>query len=472
MSDLGKLEEQLLGAVLDAETIGSNAGALIDAAGFRPEDFTSANVCTSWRVAGVLAGRRRPVTAATVYAAGASTRALGQDAQAWLQGLQAGNSLSRAEFAEVVDQVRRVSRSRQLERAIAEQLELLRGGGDIARVATALENACRDAAAVFGQDETGEVDVLELGAEAEAREAGQAPALLVPTGIPAIDAIAGGLPPNLCVIAGQPSVGKSALLGTALEQQLRLGLKPGLFGLEDGTRWLAKRLMARDLGVPVREIGVRHPSSFGEAWGRVGQEYATLLRGLTTYRHSTITADEMVRRAANWVTTRGVRCIWVDHGGEVEHRVPEGGDFRLGVKDTYRRLRDFATRYQVPVVVLAHTTRASNEREDAPPQLTDLAESAYIERMSRFVLGLWTRQKDGDKSLRVTVLKATEGERNVTLLMDRLTTAALVDPKSGEVVNLWAERMAELRAKKEARESQKAEKKPKRAQQMAMAVDA
>src|SRR5690606_4291554 len=78
---------------------------------------------------------------------------------------------------------------------------------------------------------------------------------LMPTGIKLLDEHVGGWERNLNLVGGLPSVGKSALIATIIGNQLKAGRKVGLFGLEEGTLWLLKRLVARDTGLELRSVG-------------------------------------------------------------------------------------------------------------------------------------------------------------------------------------------------------------------------
>lgn len=455
------LEVQLLGALLDGV---NDAQALVDVGGLRPEDFTDARTRGCWQLGERMALAHKPLSAVTLFAEGQKRKLLPDAALGWLEKLEASNTLDKAKFAEVAANVRTQARRSALSQLLKEQAAELDRGGDLQTSADTIEAACRDVGG-FGQThELGSVDVMELGIEWEQRLA-DGKSLLVPSGIRSVDELIGGWAPNLNIVAGLPSVGKSAFVGTSIEQQLRAGVKVGLFGLEDGTRWLSKRLIARDVGIPVRDVGwAKLDAQRQERYVDVAQRCATLLERLITYRRDTIGTDELCRRISHWVTALGVECIYIDHGGEVEHRrEASSDDYRLAVGDTYRRLRNLAVRYQVPIVVLAHTTRASDRSsfhggEDAPPKVSEIAESAYIERRARVVLGLWTKHGE-DEAMRVTVLKQTEGKRGETVRLDRLTTSALLDPLSGSAINLHSERAQEAAKKRATKATAAAEAK-------------
>ncbi len=458
---MSSLECALLGALLDTGNPAlTDPQSLVDLAGLRDEDFTDSRVKGAWRLATRMALSRRPIDAMALFAEGKKHKLVSDDSLAWLQTLEAANTLDKAKFADLATTVRTQARRVTLSALLRQHAAALDKGGDLGETASAIEAACGQITGLGQTHDVGSSDVTELYAEWESRLASGAP-LVIPTGVRAVDELIGGWVPNLNIIAGLPSVGKSALLGTMVEQQLLAGVKVGLFGLEDGTRWLAKRLIARDMGIPVQRVGwSTMTADEQERYADAGNRYTNLLGKLITYRRDSIGADELCRRISYWVTNLGVQCVYVDHGGEVEHRRDnQGDDFRLAVSETYRRLRNLAVRYQVPIVVLAHTTRASDKAnafggDEQPPRLSEIAESAYIERRARIVLGLWTRVSDGE-SMRVTVLKQTEGKRGETCRIDRLTTAALLDPLSGQAINLNAERATEAAKARDKKDSEK-----------------
>jgi replicative DNA helicase len=204
-----------------------------------------------------------------------------------------------------------------------------------------------------------------------------------------------------------PSVGKSALTAEILSNCLKGGMKVGLFGLEDATKWVAKRLLARRVGMSVRDVGSGRLNGFQqEQLQEQSGELANLLRNLTVYRRAGISAPDLVARAKHWVLNLGVRLVVIDHGGEVQH---EGGGRErndLAVAATYRQLRDLAVNHRVPVVVLSHYNREVDKTLGGRPRLSSFAETEYIARMARLALGLWERPGEADH-LRVTVLKQT-----------------------------------------------------------------
>lgn len=450
------MELSLLGALLDAEgpAVRSNAGALLDRSGIKPEDLSDRRVATAWAIVQRLVQRRRPVDARLVHAAGLASRMLTAEDLGWLQGLQSSNDLDAERFADLSETVRSLSRAqgltKVLERAIA---ELQQPNTDVSAVATTVETALREAVSLSSPDSDGSTDVLELAADWEAVEGPEHLTPIIPTGITAIDEVIRGWVPNLNVLIGLPSVGKSALLASMIDAQLEAGFKVGLFGLEDGTKWASKRVIARDMGMPVRDVTTKKRTP-EQALQSVDVMSATSARwkNCITFTQDSITTDELCRRITKWILEKGVQCVYIDHIGEVDHWNPKLEDFRLQNAETWRRLRNLAIRYNVPIVVLSHTGRPNDDDEERPPRLKEIAESAYAERKARVAIGVWRKFEERDV-MRVSVLKQTEGEANVHIKLLRHTTAALVDTNSGERFNPMAEKMAAAREAKEKREA-------------------
>lgn len=433
------LEELILGAVLDADSpaVGSTAQAMIDSSGLRPDDFANVRVRHAWTIATRLATRGKPVDATTVYATGRATRTFSDTDAAWLQQRQHSNPCDGARFSLLVDQVRTQARAARLRASLVEAMAHLDGSKtDLAAAQGRLEGALALLAHTASDDPTAEADVYEIASDWQRQEDGTEPPSVVATGIELVDSVIGGWVPNLNVVCGLPSTGKSALLATVLDSQTAAGIPVGLFGLEDGSRWVAERVLARELQIALSDVGRRGKlGELGERFADVASRLTSQLKLLTVYRWDTVSIDELCRRGASWVRTRGVRSIYVDHGGEIDHHATQADEFRLKVAESYRRLRGLALSTRCPVVTLAHTVRPSDDNEARPPRTSELAESAYIERRARLILGVWARPDEADH-VRVSVLKNTRGVRGVHMKLPRHTRAALVSTTGGEIVSL------------------------------------
>lgn len=454
-----ELELRVVGAALALAVQVSD----LEAAGLPAGDFVDTRCRVVWQLVRLLAAERGQVNAVTVFAAGQKRRVLGDSDAAWLEDLQHANLLSREGFQQVAGELRTLVRGRQLVAALEEQLQQIRSGNwHPARTAGTLEGLAQGLARDTQPDEDASGDVQEfLHARDTMQLAGKAS--LLPTYLQALDAEVGGFPQNLTVIAAAPGVGKSAVIASIIRAQLQRGHRLGLFGLEDGTQWITRRWLADDSGLLLREVGwKRGTTEQEERLATAAEKYSELLQRLTAYRHDTIDVDQMVMRASNWITTRGVEAIYVDNLTEVDTRSRNRWDqYWERVAECVRRMRNLAVRTKVPVIVLVHTTD-EGQRQPGPPRPEAMAGGQAIFKRARLQLLLWQKRQE----LRCTIGKQTEGPAGQTLVLKRLFEAGLVATEGGEKVDLDAERAQErkraadekaLEAKKR-REAQRVER--------------
>lgn len=443
----------LLGALLEAE----DQGALLDLCGWDAKQLYDPRVRTAWGLMRQFAPRRKRMDALAIWSAGKAANAYSDADREWLVSLQAGNVLTSDSFMQLAGDMRRALSGRAVieqMRSIAEHIN--RNGLNPGFVSGALESIATGLARDHVEDQTADAELMELIAEPDMRKdsGGQ---LIVPTGIRVIDEQIAGFVPNLNVILSDPAIGKNSVITSMITAQATAGIKVGVFGLEEGSRFLSKRNLALQLGMPVRMVGA-------QPWTREQQEklsspeMAALHEAfgrIQIYNHDGLTSDELIRRATGWVLKHGVQCIYIDHIGEIRHRVSEGSGYNWAVADSYRKLRDFAKRYTVPVVMLAHRKPEAVGRV-GPPKPDDVGLTGEAHKMVRLMLGLWKKRQ----SLRCTIIKMNEGpDEKPTFELERHLEAAMVDPAKGAVLSLEREGREDRDAKKRAAfEESKADK--------------
>lgn len=442
-----ELESRILGALMDLE----DPRGLIASSGLTAEHFGSPKTRSVWQICSHLATKRRLVNSVTVFTGGLAAKILSDSDADWLAQLQASNTMTAPTFTQACSDLRDlVSR-----KATVSKLEaILRGlqeGASPASTRAGLNAVIQQMLAESAGDETGASDLMGLTVDWDSNNRNNRVSYM-PTHVRPLDDVIGGWPANLTLLAGQPGVGKSAVLASIIEAQLMADreVRLGLFGLEDGTQWVVRRLVAKAMRMKLREVGNRKlTGQEQDELATVGERLYPMLERLVTFRFGRVKASDIVHRAHNWVR-RGVRCIYIDHIGEVDHSsaASKWQKEHEGVAETVRVLRDFAVEVQVPVVALAHLARSDDKRgnTERPPVMQDLAGSAFLERRARLILGLWHKGGAGG-ALRATVLKATEGKPGDTIEFQRHFEAALVDHQEGGTVNLNAEASEERKAK-------------------------
>lgn len=441
-----ELEAKVVGAALH---LGLDLSAF-EVLGLGGDDFSVELHRKAWLIARKRAERREPVSAATVGSAGLRGNWFQPDQARQLEDLADGSMLSRGDLERVASDLRLMVRAQHLAAALEAEVRALRSGAfNPARTAGHLEALASQLQRDTAPDEDASGDVVELLETWETAER-TGKSRLLPTRIAALDAEIGGLPPGLTVIASAPGVGKTAILDSMILAQLEADpeLHLGFFGLEDGTSHIARRCMAADTGMLLRDIGWKPRTAEQRAASEASAERLhSLLRRLHVYRHDTITPGELVLRCQAMRAKYGVAGIYVDNLTEVDftgRRRQE--DQYEALAELGRRLRNFGLRENVPVGLIAHTVGALRPGEI--PTINDIAGGQALTRRARLFFGLWAK---GDE-IRCTTGKANElGPSATTVQFNRLRTAGLIDPTMGEKINLHAEKRAEDAAKLSAR---------------------
>lgn len=183
----------------------------------------------------------------------------------------------------------------------------------------------------------------------------------LPTGYPTLDGVLNGLRPGeLIIVAGRPSMGKTALAYCVAEHVARTA--PTVFF---------------SLEMTGRQIGVRAIKYHESLVGR--REAYDHLAGLKMHvdESSQLTVGAMRLRLQRLRRTSGVGLVVVDYlqlmKGDGENRTQEVGSLSRGLKS-------IAKEFNVPVIAVSQINRGVEQRGDKRPMMSDLRESGDIEQ--------------------------------------------------------------------------------------------
>jgi replicative DNA helicase len=236
---------------------------------------------------------------------------------------------------------------------------------------------------------------VEMAAEAFSRDGGLAG---VSTGLIDLDQKLGGLhPSDLLILAGRPSMGKTALATNiayhvarnyAWEPQAdgsRKTVNGGVvafFSLEMSAEQLAMRILADASGVSSDRLR-KGEIDQGE-FGRV-RDAALEIQESPLFIDATggLSIAKLAARARRLKRSSGLDLIVVDYlqllttGGDNsranDNRVQEVSQITMGLKALAKEL-------SLPIIALSQLSRQVEQREDKRPQLSDLRESGSIEQ--------------------------------------------------------------------------------------------
>lgn len=219
----------------------------------------------------------------------------------------------------------------------------------------------------------------------------------IPTGLRDLDKLLAGLQrSDLIVLAGRPSMGKTALmLNIALNVATKA--KQGsvlLFSLEMGKEQLVDRLLASEAGVDAWKLRT------GE--GLTDKDFEKLSAGMGELAEapifiddtSGITVSDMRTKARRLHHQHPLALIVVDYlqlmsGGSrflsISNRVQE-------ISEISRNLKILARELNVPVLALSQLSRSVESRTPQIPQLADLRESGSIEQDADVVAFLYREE--------------------------------------------------------------------------------
>jgi replicative DNA helicase len=235
----------------------------------------------------------------------------------------------------------------------------------------------------------------------------------IPTGYVELDNITAGLQNNeLVIIAARPSVGKTAF-ALNLTRSIIVDEKLPVFfvSLEQSRLELAERLLSCQARVDSQLLRKGH---LGKA------DIDKLLTAGDQLRHARLYIDDspsqsMLRIAANARRLKlrhDIRLVVIDYLQLIEpesRRDPR----QEQVAQISRRLKFLARELKIPVIALAQVNRASEDRQDHKPRLSDLRESGSIEQDADTVMILHRPGKfeggDLDNTLEVIIAKQRNG---------------------------------------------------------------
>ncbi len=203
----------------------------------------------------------------------------------------------------------------------------------------------------------------------------------IPTGFPELDNLTAGLQPSdLIIIAGRPSMGKTALaLNIAQHAAIREKIPVAIFSLEMSKEQLVMRMLCSEARVDAHRVRTGFLSKsdwpkLHEAAGRVAEAEIYID---DTPAQSVMEMRAKARRlkSANpWLGLIMIDYLQLMRGrGGAERREQE-------ISEISRALKAMAKELDVPVVALSQLNRKVEERTDKRPQMSDLRESGAIEQ--------------------------------------------------------------------------------------------
>jgi replicative DNA helicase len=208
----------------------------------------------------------------------------------------------------------------------------------------------------------------------------------LPTGFFELDAMTAGLQSSdLVVVAGRPSMGKSALVSSIAEH---LGITEktpiAIFSLEMSKEQLVQRMLCSHARVDAHKVRTGFLAQ--QDWPRLTAAAGKLSEAPIYIDDSAaLTILEIRAKARRLKVQYDIKLIIVDYLQLMQG--PAGAENRQQeISEISKSLKALARELRVPVIAVSQLSRAVEGRSDHKPQLSDLRESGAIEQDADVVL--------------------------------------------------------------------------------------
>ncbi len=206
------------------------------------------------------------------------------------------------------------------------------------------------------------------------------------SGFKRFDHMTSGLQPSdLIIIAGRPSMGKSAL-AAAIVEHVGIDLKKGVafFSLEMSKEQLVQRMLCSQARVDAHKV--RSGFLSREDWPLLTKA-AERLSNSSIYIDDTpaISALELRAKARRLRAHQGIELLVLDYL-QLMRGSTRTDSRQQEISEISRSLKALARELNMPIIALSQLSRAVESRQDHRPQLSDLRESGAIEQDADLVI--------------------------------------------------------------------------------------
>jgi len=211
----------------------------------------------------------------------------------------------------------------------------------------------------------------------------------VPTGFTKLDDLTSGLQPSdLIIVAGRPSMGKTALaLNITQHAAIEDGIPSAIFSLEMSKEQLALRLLCSEAKVDAHRLRGGFLSETD--WPKLTRAAGSLSEAPIFIDDTPgLTVLEMRAKSRRLKAEHNLGLVVVDYLQLMRGRA-NSETREQEISDISRSLKALAKELRLPVIALSQLNRKVEDRGDRRPQLADLRESGAIEQDADVIIFLY-----------------------------------------------------------------------------------
>ena len=212
----------------------------------------------------------------------------------------------------------------------------------------------------------------------------------VPTGFADLDERTSGLQPgDLIIIAGRPSMGKTALALNITEHvALNAKMPVAVFSMEMGASQLALRMIGSVGRLDQHKL--RTGRLAAEDWEKLSAALGRLSEApILIDETPALNAIEVRSRARRLAKTYGKLGLVVVDYLQLMQASTQGENRATEISEISRAMKSLAKELKVPVVALSQLNRSLEQRPNKRPVMSDLRESGAIEQDADVILFIY-----------------------------------------------------------------------------------
>lgn len=195
-------------------------------------------------------------------------------------------------------------------------------------------------------------------------------------------------PSDLVILAARPAMGKTAFALNLALNAAKTNKSILIFSLEMSSSQLLQRFIAIEAGIGLQKIRTGFLSE--NDWGRMGLASETLMKTQLNIADLPNATVMEIRTVARRMKAAGkLDMILIDYLQLIKGSSGKNENRQQEISDISRSLKGIARELDVPIIALSQLSRATEQRADRRPMLSDLRESGAIEQDADMVAFLY-----------------------------------------------------------------------------------